>query len=294
MPTQVRKGHMSQGAKIFNRMTGKQIGKINADNPCAAQPISIDEESLLLLDIVSEGEDGWSGLQVFDLRTGKLTKMVKSVGGWYDQCQRGLLPGKSQSFFTVTWPYPSQHQDQQDRFLVSFLTPDPYLSQADKDWEESAEKAQRASLRQASQSEKERRADLAKERDENPIHERVLAVERAQIFCKSIRMESSPPPPNLIGKHRPRHQKRGTDKPIKHSIQSFNLFASLGLEAPKTTAQLQSTVGKLETMLAECQEDVSLWHQHDRQRSKIKDHIIQHGAAPAGAALLRLAFGIGS
>merc|ERR1719492_256352 len=65
-------------------------------------------------------------------------------------------------------------------------------------------------------------------------------------------------------------KKEGGSKPIKHNAETFKLFDQLKLSAPITTADIPSTLEKLEEQLETYKEKVKAWEKNrDEKKQKI-------------------------
>merc|ERR1712087_730948 len=79
--------------------------------------------------------------------------------------------------------------------------------------------------------------------DRQPRVAEIALIEQTVVFCENA------------GTHRVR--KKGTGvKPIKHNIQTFNLFGCLELDPPMTTADIPETLERLQAQLAFYQDKV--------------------------------------
>lgn len=316
MPTEVRRGHEGVGAQIFDRSSGDQVGYISADKMFhGVFPLEKAVDGDTLLDAAWVSQDGFCGLRVFDLRTGSVLNEFGgegTAGRWLCTCAlwedlSGLLPGESQSFFRVHALPEYMWEHGGFAIEVSFFTPDPTLSHAQQKAMEAAKKAQLAEQRRAQATQDKRRLELADTLDENPHFPMLVTIERALGFCKSFRYEpvqhvdacgddGDDGLSALRHRHDARraHQRRSTNRPIKHTVHSLGLFDCLEVATPTSMVQLPETVRQLETKLAECRQEVEIWESGARQRARVKQHILEQGTAPLGAALLRLAFGFDS
>eukprot|EP00931_Biecheleriopsis_adriatica_P022427 TRINITY_DN14418_c0_g2_i1.p1 TRINITY_DN14418_c0_g2~~TRINITY_DN14418_c0_g2_i1.p1 ORF type:complete len:592 (+),score=100.76 TRINITY_DN14418_c0_g2_i1:28-1776(+) len=310
MPTTTRRGHMAEGAIIFNKRTQRQVGKIGVDHEYnggedpgwfTGASLSYACDGRTLLDTLQTRPGAYGdakGLRVFDVATGKLVQEADFVPimnlnsalqcDWWlcaverDDCKMGFVPGDSQSLFTMT-----------RRGALFICTPDQSRTLAEVQAEQAAAKIARAENRaarlQAERAEKERRAAAAQNLDINPHWQQLLIIRRAIRFCAPFQGHLSTHH-NAQTQRQAKHQ-RHQKGVIKHTPESINTFNVLKLPIPTRVEQLPGTLSALEAQQEECQRLCDHWEMMQAQRSEVQRRIIKHGNAPAGVALLRLAFG---